>query len=110
MPKKKSPGSFGLDSFDLGISKMNKRYTLANNRVRGKMAEDNFALGQRLQGNDCKKIHKGGDFVVQKRDFFGNKVGKPVVHEIKTGNSQLSEAQKRKKARLGSKYKVDRYG
>lgn len=73
------------------------------------MAEDWFALTQRLQGHEVRKIHKGGDFVVQRRDFFGRKIGRPETHEIKTGDSQLSPAQKRMKRRLGKKYKVDRY-
>ena len=73
------------------------------------MSEDWFALTQRLQGYEVKKIHKGGDFVVQKRDPFGRKRGKPETYEIKTGDSQLSEAQKRKKRRLGKRYKVVRY-
>ena len=78
--------------------------------MRGRMAENSFELEQRVQGNECRKIHKGGDFVVQRKDMFGRKIGKPATHEIKTGNSQLSEAQRRKKARLGNRrYKVDRY-
>ena len=109
MPKRKSNDPFGFGDFDLGLSGFSKRQTLANNRVRGRMAEDSFEVEHRLQGHDVRKIHKGGDFVVQKRDFFGNNVGKPTVHEIKTGNSQLSDAQKRKKARLGNRYKVERY-
>ena len=101
---------FGLGSCDFGLGNYQKRQRLANNRFRGRMAEESFQLEQNLQGNDCQKIHKGGDFIVQKRDMWGNKVGKPTVHEIKTGNSQLSEEQKRKKARLGNKgYKVERY-
>ncbi|MGE5574986.1 MAG: hypothetical protein ACM3UL_02525 [Ignavibacteria bacterium] len=105
-------GSGGLGDFGLGdgLRKYQKRVTLSNNRMKGKMAEDSFQLEQNLQGNDCRKIHKGGDFIVQKRDIFGNKVGKPTVHEVKTGNAKLSYAQKRKKARLGnSRYKVERY-
>ena len=43
-----------------------------------------------MQGNDCKKIRKGGDFVVQERDFFGNEIGKPTVYEVKTGNSKVT--------------------
>lgn len=78
--------------------------------MRGRMAEDSFALEQRMQGHDVKKIHKGGDFVVQKRDIFGRKIGRPKTYEVKTGNSQLSEAQKRKKRHLGKRrYKVVRY-
>ena len=116
MPKRKSNAPFGLGSFSSvdslndGVSGFNKRNTLGMNKMRGAMAEDSFAMGQRIQGHEVTRIHKGGDFVVQKRDFFGNKVGKLTVHEIKTGNSQLSEAQRRKKARLGNRrYKVERY-
>ena len=69
------------------------------------MAEDSFEMNMRLQGYDVKKIHKGGDFVVRK-----GRRGKPVTYEVKSGDSQLSEAQKRKKRRLGKKrYKVVRY-
>jgi hypothetical protein len=104
------PFGFGSGGFDFGLGNFSKSYTLANNRMRGRMAEDSFALEHRLRGHDVKKIHKGGDFVVQKRDFFGNKIGKPTVHEIKTGNAKLSDAQRRKKARLGNRrYKVERY-
>jgi hypothetical protein len=93
-----------------GFGSFTKNLTLSNNRMRGRMAEDSFAMEQRIQGNDVKKIHKGGDFVVQKRNIFGRKIGKPTTHEIKTGNSQLLEAQRRKKALLGNRrYKVDRY-
>jgi hypothetical protein len=78
--------------------------------MRGKMAEDSFELDQTLQGNECRKIHKGGDFAVQKKDIFGRKIGKPKTYEIKTGDSQLSDAQQRKQRRLGkSRYKVVRY-
>jgi hypothetical protein len=100
-------GDFGLGD---GLRNYQKRATLSNNRMKGKMAEESFRIEQNLQGNDCRKIHKGGDFVVQKRDIFGNRVGKPTVHEVKTGNAKLSSAQKRRKARLGnSRYKVERY-
>ncbi len=113
MARRKSSSNndpFGFVSFDFGLDSFSKRQTLANNRMKGRMAEDSFHLEQNLRGNDCRKIHKGGDFVVQKRDIFGNNVGKPTVHEIKTGNAKLSEAQRRNKAKLGNRgYKVERY-
>ena len=92
-----------------GLSRASKSSTLAFNKWRGRMSEDWFALTQRLQGHEVRKIHKGGDFVVQKRDIYGRKRGKPEIHEVKTGDSKLSPAQKRKKRRLGKRYKVDRY-
>jgi len=113
----KRSDSFGLGNFDFGMSdlanglkKCKKRATLSNNRMKGKMAEESFKMGQIVQGNDCHKIHKGGDFIVQKRDMYGNKVGKPTVHEIKTGNAKLSPAQKRRKKQLGRQYKEERFG
>jgi hypothetical protein len=113
MPKKRSKNSdlFGLGNFGLGdgVKRFQKRMTLSSNRMRGRMAEASFNMEQTIQGNDCRKIHKGGDFVVQKRDLFGNKIGKPTVHEIKTGNAKLSPAQKRKKKQLGKRYKEERY-
>ena len=63
-----------------------------------------------MQGNDCVKTRRGGDFVVQKRDFFGEKVGDPAVYEVKTGDSKLSEAQEKRQRQLGRKrYKIVRY-
>ncbi len=109
---KRSSGNTDFGNLGLGDGLRNyqKRTTLSNNRMKGRMAEESFRMEQNLQGNDCRKIHKGGDFVVQKRDFLGNKVGKPTVHEVKTGNARLSTAQKRKKSQIGnSRYKVDRY-
>jgi hypothetical protein len=73
------------------------------------MAEDSFALEQQLQGKEVRKIHKGGDFIIQDTDMFGRKVSKPKTYEIKTGNAQLSKAQQRKKKRLKRNYKVVRY-
>jgi hypothetical protein len=101
---------FGFGSFDFGVTSFSRRTTLAGNRFNGRLAEDSFELEHRIQGHDVQKIHKGGDFVVQKRDIFGNKIGKPTTCEIKTGNAKLSKAQKRKKksSSKGS-YKVIRY-
>jgi len=92
-----------------GLQVLSKRLTIASNRMTGRMAEDSFAMTQRMQGHEVRKIRKGGDFVVQKTDGFGRKIGKPITVEVKTGGSELSEAQRRKKGRLGRRYKVVRY-
>lgn len=100
------------DSTDdpLKLGNVSKRFNLSSNRAKGSIAKDRFAFDQSMQGHDCKKIRRGGDFVVQKRDFFGNKIGEPTVFEVKTGDTQLSDAQEKRKRQLGrNRYKVVRY-
>ena len=94
----------------LKLGNVSKRFNLSTNRAKGNIAKDRFAFDQTMQGHDCKKIREGGDFVVQKRDFFGNKVGEPAIYEVKTENSKLTEAQEKRKRQLGrNRYKVVRY-
>jgi hypothetical protein len=97
------------DPFRFG--NISRRFTLSSrNRAKGSIAKDRFAFDQSMQGNDCKKIRQGGIFVVQKSDFFGNKIGNPTIYEVKTANSQLTEAQEERKRQLGrDRYKVVRY-
>jgi hypothetical protein len=47
-----------------------------------------------MQCHDCQKC-KDGDFIVQKRDFFDNKIDEQENIEVKTENSPLIEAQKK---------------
>jgi hypothetical protein len=97
------------DPFRFG--NISRRFTLSSrNRAKGSIAKDRFAFDQSMQGNDCRKIRQGGDFIVQKRDFFGDKVGNPTIYEVKTGNSKLSEAQEKRQRELGkNRYKIVRY-
>jgi hypothetical protein len=78
-------------------------------RQKGSIAKDRFAFDQAMEGHDCTKIRRGGDFVVQKRDFFGGKVGEPTVFEVKTANSKLTEAQEQRKRQFHGRYKIARY-
>jgi hypothetical protein len=94
----------------MGFGNTSRRFTQSSRHLEGSIAKDRFAFDQTMQGHDCKKIREGGDFVVQKRDFFGNKVGEPTTFEVKTGNSPLTEAQEKKMRQLGRKhYKIARY-
>jgi hypothetical protein len=89
---------------------VSKRFNSSGNRAKGNLAKDRFAFDQAMQGNDCQKIREGGDFVVQKRDFFGEKVGDPAVYEVKTGDSKLTDAQEKRQRQLGrNRYKIARY-
>ncbi len=63
-----------------------------------------------MAGNDCKKLRRDGDFVVQKRDFFGDKEGEPTVFDVKTGDSKLTEAELQRRRQLGrNRHKIVRY-
>jgi hypothetical protein len=98
------------DKKPLGFGNTARRFNLSTRRVKGNIAKDRFAFDQAMQGHDCRKIREGGDFVVQKRDFFGNKVGEPTTYEVKTDNSKLTEAQEKRKRELGRNcYRVVRY-
>ena len=107
--RSKPSGDSGIFGFDFGfgdpeVKKAVKSYTFANNKVRGKTVEGMTALNHTLQGNEVTRIHKGGDFIIKDRH------GNTTIVEVKTGKAKLSDAQKRKKARLGNRrYKVERY-
>ena len=64
----------GFGDFDIGLGRLSKSLTLANNKMKGRMAEDSFALEQTIQGKEVRRIHKGGDFVVQDTDRFGRAI------------------------------------
>jgi hypothetical protein len=92
------------------LGNVSKRFNLSSKRAKGRIAKDRFAFDQSMQGHDCHKIREGGDFVVQKRDFFGNKIGNPIIYEVKTGNSTLTGTQEKRKRKLGKdRYKIVRY-
>jgi hypothetical protein len=88
---------------------VSKRFNLSSKHAKGNIAKDRFAFDQTMLGHDCQKIREGGDFVVQQRDYFGNKVGEPTIYEVKTGDSKLTEAQEKRKRQLGRRYKIARY-
>jgi hypothetical protein len=94
----------------LRSGKVSRRLKLSSNRAKGNIAKDRFAFGQAMQGHDCQKIRQDGDFIVQKRDFFGNKIGEPTTYDVKTGNSKLTGAQEERRRQLGrNRYKITRY-
>ena len=94
----------------MGFGNTSRRFTQSERQLKGSLAKDRFAFDQAMQGHDCHKIRRDGDFVVQKRDFFGNKFGEPTTYEVKTGNSKLTEAQEKRQRQLGrNRYKIARY-
>jgi hypothetical protein len=106
LPKQQSPP----DKRPYGFGNTNRRFTQPPRKIAGDIARDRFAFDQAMQGNDCTKIRKNGDFVVQERDFFGNEMGKPKTYQVKTGNSKITSAEEKRKRQLGrDKYKIVRY-
>ena len=84
-----------------GFGNMNRRFPQTGRRTQGKIARDRFAFEQAMQGNDCQKLRRGGDFVLQQRDFFGDKVGEETIVDVKSFGSKLTEAQEQRRRRLG---------
>ena len=93
-----------------GFGNSSRRFRQTGRRTKGKIAKDHFAFEQALQGNDCLKLRRSGDFLVQKRDFFGEKEGDQIVVDVKTGNAKLTEAELQRRRRLGwNRHKIVRY-
>jgi hypothetical protein len=98
------------DKRPYGFGNTNRRFTKSSRKVAGDIARDRFAFEQSMSGNDCTKIRKGGDFVVQERDFFGNEIGESKTFQVKTGNSKVTVAEEERKRQLGrDRYKIVRY-
>lgn len=97
------------DGKPYGFGNTNRRFPNPK-RAKGSIAKDRFAFDQAMAGHDCTKLRRGGDFVVQRRDFLGEKEGKPTVFEVKVGNSKVTEAQAQRRRRLGrDRYRITRY-
>ena len=90
------------------LDKLRKRIILEQNKFKGKLAEDLAAMQLMIEGYEVRKVHKGKDFVAVKRDFFTGEIIDRKFVEVKAGNSQLSEAQRRSKAR-SKKYEIWRF-
>jgi hypothetical protein len=84
-----------------GFGNTNRRFAKSSRKISGDIARDRFAFDQLMRGNDCVKICKDGDFVVQERDFFGNEIGKLKNYQVKTGNSTVTAAELERKRQLG---------
>jgi hypothetical protein len=98
------------DKRPYGFGNTNRRFTKSPRKAAGDLARDRFAFDQTMKGNDCTKIHKNGDFMVQERDVFGNEIGKPKTYQVKTNNSKVTATEEERKRQLGrDRYKIVRY-
>jgi hypothetical protein len=99
------------DHRQFGFGNTSRRFAQSKaRREKGEVAKDRFAFEQAMKGNDCSKILRDGEFVVQERDAFGNTIGKPTIYKVKSGNSKLTDAEEKRKRQLGrDRYKIVRY-
>lgn len=84
-----------------------KREIIAENRRKGKAAEDSYKMRAQLAGYEVERTGRGHDFRVRKRDILTGRVTYSGVREIKSGNAKLSKLQKATKKNK-SNYKVIR--
>ena len=84
-----------------------KREVIAENRRKGKAAEDTYVMRARMAGYEVERTGRGHDFRVRKRDIITGKVTYSGVREIKSGNAKLSRLQRKTKKKQ-SNYKVIR--
>jgi len=84
-----------------------KKEIIAENRARGKSAEDSYVLRAQLAGYEVERTGRGHDFRIRKRDIITGRVISSDLREIKSGNAKLSKLQKKTKKKK-SNYKVIR--
>lgn len=91
------------------VFKKSRKEVNHENRYYGKEAEEQARREYELNGYEVEKIHRGGDLKVRKRDWLTGKKGKPTIVEVKSGNSKLSDLQKKRKRQYGDRFVEKRY-
>ena len=89
------------------LFKRNRKEVIRENQSRGKGGEEHIKSKYEFNGYKVTRTGKGHDFRAEKRDWWTGKKESKVI-EVKTGNSPLSDLQKKKKRQYGSKYVVER--
>ncbi len=97
--------------FDFGFGspskKQRKKQTTRDNQRRGKAAEEQAMMRDRLSGYETERTGRGHDYRRRKRNPFTGRVTKSEVVEVKSGNATLSPLQKKTKKKK-SNYRVVR--
>ncbi|HXT82745.1 MAG TPA: hypothetical protein VN704_00095 [Verrucomicrobiae bacterium] len=90
------------------IFKKSRREVVRENQSRGKEGEEHIKSKYEFNGYKVKRTGRGHDFKAEKRDWLtGRKETKYI--EVKTGNSKLSDLQRKKKRQFGrGKYVEER--
>lgn len=93
-----------MDDIIKSMKRWNKRFTLDNNKFKGKWAEESFKTEMQVKGYDVERTGHGSDYKARKRNLLTGKVGKEKHYEVKSGNAKLSPLQRKKKRKLKSDF------
>lgn len=85
-----------------------KREVLAENRMRGRAAENSYVTRAQLAGYEVERTGRGHDFRVRKRDMLTGRVTYSGVREIKSSSTAPVSKLQRKTKKKQSNYKVVR--
>jgi hypothetical protein len=86
-----------------------QRDVIAENRRKGRAAEQNYVITKKLQGYEVERTGRGHDYKLYNRNMFTGERSFVGYREIKSSDTApLSKLQKKQRKRLGSKYKVVR--
>lgn len=83
-----------------------RRETLESNRARGKLGEDLYKMHATIRGYEYRRTGRGSDFVERPITFLGKPQRWRKI-DVKTGNAQLSDLQRKNGAKI---VRVDTFG
>jgi len=83
-----------------------KREVIAENRRKGKAAEDSYKMRAQIAGYEVERTGRGHDFKLCKRDLITGKKKFCGYREIKSGNARKSELQNKTHKQMKGRYKV----
>ena len=87
--------------------KKSRRSVNRENQEQGREGERKAMAKYELAGYKVQRTGRGHDFKATKRDPFTGRIKTKYV-EVKTGDSELSPLQKKKKRQIGKRYVVER--
>jgi len=99
--------SISLKAGILGILRRSRREVNHSNQEQGRSGEAQAKAKWEMNGWKMTRTGKGHDYRATRKNWRTGKTETKYV-EVKTGNSQLSPLQKKKKKQLGSKYVEER--
>ena len=87
--------------------KQKKREVIADNRAKGKAAEEQYELMSTFEGKEVVRTGRGSDYRERKRDPWTGRVTSSRLVEVKSGKAKLSKLQRKTKKKK-SNYTVKR--